>query len=630
MVRKMPVYEPEVGAEALPLIDAPDDRPMSVVIHPLANVLKQRRRWLCFLWVLLLFHCTVAILLTVILAVQPPIFGIGHNHTMDIDFETYDFNISLSDVAFLCVFRPLLLIIVYRAIQSTANIPILLSSVVTIAFLSVKFRHFEVTRNNNHESIDAIEYMLFGVGFGFALLEIIYNWMFIQPMATRVKAARKLWGNTDVERIGSDDGCIDSIVVLPNQGGNVQAPSIALTHYEDISTEGIPSNSYYEDNVVVPPSLIQAPSSPLSERKLMEANGRYGSAVPMYATARPRAQSGYSSNSGHSMYHTPDGSPDSHHGVDVVGFGTPDTSDEVDVFKQTAQTLSHGDDKFGTPDSSLRGSPVTVMSEGDKCEKTFGTPSTSPFSDNGVSLNTSTLHQFSPAPPIAVIGKNATQMTWDMGMGDGTPWKQITEVDGVTVSSCEDSVSVINGVTGSPRLILKSQSVIDHSVDKIESLLTASFRKRRASQQPQNGKQSTNSSNLQPWSPIFDLLEVIENIDIDTDVVYTTMSSQAGGLITPRDFVTVRKREKRAQSIIIAESPVEIKTRPETKDTIRASLGPGGYILTAVESKPDTTRVMWILNVDLKAWLPPLLLKQTMSDLVLKHHKQISETCTTI
>lgn len=47
-------------------------------------------------------------------------------------------------------------------------------------------------------------------------------------------------------------------------------------------------------------------------------------------------------------------------------------------------------------------------------------------------------------------------------------------------------------------------------------------------------------------------VQVVETIDRHTDVTYSVAAAQAGGLISPRDFVCVRQWVKRDGNMVIA------------------------------------------------------------------------------
>ncbi|XP_043288656.1 steroidogenic acute regulatory protein-like [Venturia canescens] len=96
-------------------------------------------------------------------------------------------------------------------------------------------------------------------------------------------------------------------------------------------------------------------------------------------------------------------------------------------------------------------------------------------------------------------------------------------------------------------------------------------------------------------------------IDEDTDIVYQSTKSHGGGIIGPRDFITLRHRGRHENYHIISGIGIHCNEIPARKNFTR---GENGLVCWATESIegddscPGRCRFTWILNTNLKGWIP--------------------------
>lgn len=120
------------------------------------------------------------------------------------------------------------------------------------------------------------------------------------------------------------------------------------------------------------------------------------------------------------------------------------------------------------------------------------------------------------------------------------------------------------------------------------------------------------------WNPNVKEAKVIETIDAQTDVVYV-VSEGAKGLVSSRDFVNLRMWQQRGESFLICVIAAEHVNKPPNKSIIRAEQGPLLYMLAPSESDAQTSKFQWLLNVNLKGWLPQYMIDKAMAKSMLDY-----------
>lgn len=106
----------------------------------------------------------------------------------------------------------------------------------------------------------------------------------------------------------------------------------------------------------------------------------------------------------------------------------------------------------------------------------------------------------------------------------------------------------------------------------------------------------------------------LQQIDENTDIIYQATSPQGGGLIGARDFIILRYRNKYGNYYISSGMSVTLKSFPNRKNVTR---GENGVSCWAAEELTDgdssKCRFTWILNTNLKGWLPQKVVDRSLS-----------------
>nr|XP_030689189.1 LOW QUALITY PROTEIN: steroidogenic acute regulatory protein, mitochondrial [Globicephala melas] len=115
------------------------------------------------------------------------------------------------------------------------------------------------------------------------------------------------------------------------------------------------------------------------------------------------------------------------------------------------------------------------------------------------------------------------------------------------------------------------------------------------------------------WNPNVKEIKVLQKIGKDTVITHELAAEAAGNLVGPRDFVSVRCTKRRGSVCVLAGMATHYGEMPEQKGVIRAEHGPTCMVLHPLAGSPSKTKLTWLLNIDLKGWLPKTIINQVLS-----------------
>ncbi|MBN3271578.1 STAR3 protein, partial [Polyodon spathula] len=131
------------------------------------------------------------------------------------------------------------------------------------------------------------------------------------------------------------------------------------------------------------------------------------------------------------------------------------------------------------------------------------------------------------------------------------------------------------------------------------------------------------------WNRTIAACQVLQRVDDNTLVSYDVSAGAAGGVVSPRDFVNVRRVERRRDRYISSGIATNHEAKPLHSRYVRGENGPGGFVVLKSSSNPAVCTFIWILNTDLKGRLPRYLIHQslaaTMFEFVSHLRQRISE-----
>ncbi|XP_060517726.1 steroidogenic acute regulatory protein-like isoform X2 [Cylas formicarius] len=128
------------------------------------------------------------------------------------------------------------------------------------------------------------------------------------------------------------------------------------------------------------------------------------------------------------------------------------------------------------------------------------------------------------------------------------------------------------------------------------------------------------------WNPAIKESHKIQIIDEHTDICYQISTNGAGGLVSSRDFVNLRRWGHIEDCYIIAFMKTEHPSLPVNSKFTRGETGVGCYLMQDVSKKPAKCRFCWVLNTNLKIKIPKFVLEKEFAGMMftflkdLRHH----------
>ncbi|KAG8201097.1 hypothetical protein JTE90_028767 [Oedothorax gibbosus] len=124
---------------------------------------------------------------------------------------------------------------------------------------------------------------------------------------------------------------------------------------------------------------------------------------------------------------------------------------------------------------------------------------------------------------------------------------------------------------------------------------------------------------MHKWNPTVKKCRIIEKINEHVDISHTIATEGAAGLVASRDFVNIRIWKKKNSDYLhgsVATNHLEV---PEIAKYVRGEQGPTVYIMSPISENPQQCKLTWLLNTNLKGWIPQYLIDQTLSTVMLDY-----------
>ncbi|KAK0082175.1 hypothetical protein PV326_007307 [Microctonus aethiopoides] len=166
----------------------------------------------------------------------------------------------------------------------------------------------------------------------------------------------------------------------------------------------------------------------------------------------------------------------------------------------------------------------------------------------------------------------------------------------LNTTSAGDVVSVLSNDYGK---ILKIEGVIDApAIELVDRLYN-------------------NIEDMPSWNKDVSLVKKIETINLNTDIIYQSTKTYGAGLIGPRDFITLRHRNKCGNYYMTSGISVKINL-PHRKNHVRGENGIVCFATEKFENDDDNNaenkcHVTWILHANLNIWLPQRVIDKSLA-----------------
>ncbi|NWY20543.1 STAR3 protein, partial [Aphelocoma coerulescens] len=102
------------------------------------------------------------------------------------------------------------------------------------------------------------------------------------------------------------------------------------------------------------------------------------------------------------------------------------------------------------------------------------------------------------------------------------------------------------------------------------------------------------------WNRTVAACQILQRVEDNTIVSYDVAAGAAGGVVSPRDFVNVRRIERRRDRYVSSGMSTTHSLKPPLSKYVRGENGPGGFIVLKCPSNAKICTFIWILNTDLK------------------------------
>ncbi|RLN80565.1 hypothetical protein BBJ28_00000169 [Nothophytophthora sp. Chile5] len=104
---------------------------------------------------------------------------------------------------------------------------------------------------------------------------------------------------------------------------------------------------------------------------------------------------------------------------------------------------------------------------------------------------------------------------------------------------------------------------------------------------------------------------IARKLDETTDLVHLVTAPALGGMITSRDFVNTRTwRRQDGGGYVIATSYAGKSLLKPQKGVTRGENGPTGWLILPHPSSPFKSRLVWIMNCDIKGYFPSSIIRK--------------------
>ncbi|XP_040031659.2 steroidogenic acute regulatory protein, mitochondrial [Gasterosteus aculeatus] len=168
---------------------------------------------------------------------------------------------------------------------------------------------------------------------------------------------------------------------------------------------------------------------------------------------------------------------------------------------------------------------------------------------------------------------------------DTQGWKVETESGGDVICS---------KVTPGAGKVFRLETVLEASVDELYDILFARVEE------------------MHQWNPSIQRITVLKHVGPETIVTHEVSAETAGNLIGQRDFLCVRHSCKEKSRVYLGGAAIQLESFPPQAGFVRAEDGPTCIVIQALADDIGKSRFTWLLNMDVKGWLPKSIVNQAL------------------
>ncbi|KAM9716558.1 steroidogenic acute regulatory protein, mitochondrial [Menidia menidia] len=114
------------------------------------------------------------------------------------------------------------------------------------------------------------------------------------------------------------------------------------------------------------------------------------------------------------------------------------------------------------------------------------------------------------------------------------------------------------------------------------------------------------------WNPSIQQIKVLKHVGPETIVTHEVSAETAGNLIGQRDFLSLRHSCKRKSEVYLGGTAIQLESFPPQAGFVRAEDGPTCIVIKALDRDTTKSSFTWLLNIDVKGWLPKSIVNQAL------------------
>ncbi|KAF0714242.1 Aste57867_3957 [Aphanomyces stellatus] len=116
-----------------------------------------------------------------------------------------------------------------------------------------------------------------------------------------------------------------------------------------------------------------------------------------------------------------------------------------------------------------------------------------------------------------------------------------------------------------------------------------------------------NVSETREWNTSVDACTLVKQLAPNAEIMLTLTFAMYGGLVSARDFINVRVSRDMDGGYIVGTTGIEYSDVPSKSGVTRGMNGVMGFLILPDEATKGT-RLVWIINTDVKGWIPRSLI----------------------
>ncbi|XP_034049738.1 steroidogenic acute regulatory protein, mitochondrial [Thalassophryne amazonica] len=154
---------------------------------------------------------------------------------------------------------------------------------------------------------------------------------------------------------------------------------------------------------------------------------------------------------------------------------------------------------------------------------------------------------------------------------------------------------VFSKVTEGSRKVFMLQAVLDASMDELYDILFLRVEE------------------MHKWNPNVQKIQILKHVGPQTVVTHEVSAERAGNLIGQRDFLSVRHSCRQKSCVYLGGTAIHLESFPPQTGFVRGEDGPTCIVIEdMMDDGSPRSRFTWLLNMDVKGWLPTSIVNQAL------------------